>query len=293
MTETEIKQQVREFYDQVGWHEVSNGIYQNARYEDLRPVSREYIHKCHLRVSRHLEPAGRYLLDAGSGPIQYPEYLSYSEHYHFRVCADISIQALLEAKRRIQDHGLYVVSDIANLPFTSDVFDGVVSLHTIHHLSLEEHRRAYNELNRVLMPDRTCVVVNGWHEPPLGEVLRKLRKFTLRIQGFILHRLLKRPRTPEQINPIGSIQDDGDLKSTFVQKNHPAWFKQEIGSHMPVEIFVWRSISVKDLRTFIHDGWGGRGILRVLYWLEERFPRWFGENGQYPLVVIRKSKNGF
>ena len=56
MTDDNIKQQVREFYDQVGWQEVSEGLYQNARYEDLRPVSREYIHQCHLRVNRHLQP---------------------------------------------------------------------------------------------------------------------------------------------------------------------------------------------------------------------------------------------
>src|SRR5574341_1011961 len=75
----DIKQQVKAFYDQVGWQEVGEGVYQNARYEDLRPVARDYIHRCHLRLLRHLKPAGRYLLDAGCGPIQYPEYLEYSQ----------------------------------------------------------------------------------------------------------------------------------------------------------------------------------------------------------------------
>jgi len=74
------KQQVREFYDQIGWSQVGDGLYQNARYEDLRPVSREYIHKCHLRVKRHLAPEGKILLDAGSGPVQWPEYLTYAEN---------------------------------------------------------------------------------------------------------------------------------------------------------------------------------------------------------------------
>ena len=61
-------QQVREFYDRIGWSQVGDGLYQNARYEDLRPVAQEYIHKCHLRVNRHLDPQGRFFLDAGSGP---------------------------------------------------------------------------------------------------------------------------------------------------------------------------------------------------------------------------------
>src|SRR4030067_3629467 len=104
--EIEIKHQVREFYDRVGGQEASDGFYQNATYEDLRPVARDYIHKCHLRVLRYLNPSGRFLLDAGSGPIQYPEYLEYSKSYQARVCADISIIALKEARKRIGSPGL-------------------------------------------------------------------------------------------------------------------------------------------------------------------------------------------
>ena len=63
MVMSEIKQEVREFYNQVGWQEVSDGIYQNAAHEDLRPVSRDYIHKCHMRILRHIKPGGKLLLD--------------------------------------------------------------------------------------------------------------------------------------------------------------------------------------------------------------------------------------
>ena len=55
---------------------------------------------------------------------------------------------------------------------------------------------------------------------------------------------------------------------------------------MEFEILVWRSVSVRWLRALIHGLTGGRLWLRLLFWLEERFPRWFGENGQYPLVVV-------
>jgi ubiquinone/menaquinone biosynthesis C-methylase UbiE len=286
--ENEIKQRVREFYDDVGWHEVGDGLYQNARYEDLRPVSREYIHRCHLRVNEHLQHDGRFLLDAGSGPIQYPEYLEYSKGYKYRVCADISIKALIEARKRIGSHGLFVVADIAFLPFKSGTFDGVVSLHTIHHLPMGQHVQAYKELYRLIKPERSVVVVNGWHDPSLGRVMKKLRRFTLRVQGFFKHRILRQQYKQNDINPIGSLQKSSDEKSTFVEKNDPTWFKNTVGVLMSSEILVWRSISVKDLRTFIHDRWGGRKILSWLFWIEDRFPHWFGEHGQYPLVVIRK-----
>ena len=106
MNNEKTKADVRQFYDRVGWQKVSENTYQNAQFEDLRAVSFPYIHKCHLRINRHIQPSGKYLLDAGSGPIQYPEYLTYSQGYQFRVCLDISIVALQEARERIKDHGL-------------------------------------------------------------------------------------------------------------------------------------------------------------------------------------------
>jgi len=162
MDDQETKQDVRKFYNQIGWQKVSAGTYQNAQYEDLRPVSRRYIHKCHLRVNRYLKSAGKYLLDAGSGPIQYPEYLTYSKGYQYRVCLDISIIALKEARDRIKNsHGLFVVADVANIPFKDETFDGIVSLHTLHHLTVSDYVPAYENLKRVLKKNRTAVIVNG------------------------------------------------------------------------------------------------------------------------------------
>jgi len=51
-------------------------------------------------------------------------------------------------------------------------------------------------------------------------------------------------------------------------------------------------LSTRFLRWFIRPSLGGRQFLRMIFWLEERFPRFFGENGQYPLIVFRKSASG-
>lgn len=284
MESESIKQQVRQFYDQIGWQEVSEGTYQNAAYEDLRPVSREYIHRCHQRVSRHLNPQGNLLLDAGSGPIQYPEYLEYSRGYRRRVCVDLSIVALQEARKRIGDagrqshgHGLFVVADIANLPFKPDSFDGIVSLHTIHHLPPEEHLRAYQELQRVLAREGKAVIVNGWDSAPLAALANSLVR--------LINRLRRRPRPK-----VSSSPTPGQAGGTYVHKHTADWLQKEVGARMPVQIFTWRSVSVHFLRTFIHERLGGRLWLRLLYWLEERFPHFLGKNGQYPLIVIAKNE---
>ena len=81
----EIKQKIGRFYNEVGWQMEANGLYQNAEYEDLRSVSADYIARAHARVGEHLAPTGEYLLDAGSGPVQYEAYLKYSEGYKRRV----------------------------------------------------------------------------------------------------------------------------------------------------------------------------------------------------------------
>ena len=280
---TDSKQQVREFYDRVGWRVEKDGVYQNARYEDLRPVAAEYIHRCHLRVRRFLKLSGRFLLDAGSGPIQYPEYLTYSQGYQRRVCLDISIVALKEARQRIGQAGLYVVADVAALPFKPDVFDGIVSLHTLHHLTSEDQLRAYTGLLRVLAPGSSMVIVNGWNDSPLmrrlGGLVSLCERLVSRLRdnpgGEIV--LEQRPET-RRVEPTG----------TFVRKQNAAWLKQQLDGKMNYEIRCWRSVSVRFLRAVIHQKFAGKWLLKALYRLEERSPQWFGEKGQYPLVVVRK-----
>ena len=269
------KQQVREFYDQIGWSQIGDGLYQNARYEDLRPVSREYIHKCHLRVNRHLAPSGDFLLDAGSGPVQWPDYLTYSENYHYRVCADISITALREAKERLGGHGLYVVADIADMPFKADAFDGEVSMHAIHHLPLSEHKDAYLELHRVLKSKRSAVIVNGWHEPLLKRVAEPFIQFGRLLSG----RGLKRKK---------DWSEEDDQTGTFVEKLTPRWLGQELRGVVDYEVYPWRSLSPRFMRWFVRPQLGGKAALRFIFWLEELFPRFFGVHGQYPMIVIRK-----
>ena len=272
---TNTKQQVREFYDQIGWSQIGEGLYQNARYEDLRPVSRDYIHKCHLRVNRHLSPSGGFLLDAGSGPVQWPEYLSYSENYRYRLCVDLSITALKEARTRLDECGLYVVADIANLPFKADAFDGEVSMHAIHHLPLNEHKLAYLELRRVLRSGRSAVVVNGWHNP----LLMRLAEPFIQLGRLLTGRGLKRKK---------DWAEEDDQAGTFVAKLTPHWLKQELNDALDYKVYPWRSLSPRFMRWFVRPQLGGKAFLGFIFWLEEHFPRFFGKHGQYPMIVIKK-----
>lgn len=282
------KQDVRAFYDQIGWKMESDGFYQNARYEDLRPVSREYIDNCHLRINRHLVKDGKYLLDAGSGPIQYPAYLTYMEDYQYRVCADISIVALKEARNRIKQRGLFVVCDVADMPFKSDTMDGIVSLHTLHHLPLPDQKKAYYDLYRTLKPGKKAAVVNGWTESTLMKKWFWLVKLMEKI-GYQFKKLGGGVKN----SSAGNTQSDQSRKKTsiqtgtFVEKLNEQWLINEL-PEIPFSIFVWRSVSVRFMRAVIHPMLAGKLWLKILYWLEEKKPRFYGINGQYPLIVIHK-----
>src|SRR5574340_693675 len=272
------KQRVREFYDEVGWSQEADGLFQNARFEDLRPVSREYIHRCHMRVNHHIAPAGHLLLDAGSGPVQWAEYLSYSAGYKYRVCVDISITALRAARERLGTHALCVAADIANLPFQDDAFGGIVSMHAIHHLPSTEHARAYRELFRVLEPGKSGVVINGWYRPLLMRLAEPVISLGRKLSG--------RERKERKRDHAA----EGGQEVTFVQKMTPARLRSAINGRIPYQVYPWRSLSPRFMQWFVRDGRAGRTLLRVVFWLEDRYPRFFGRHGQYPMIVITKTR---
>lgn len=281
--DAEIKHQVQDFYNQVGWQRISDQLYQNAIYEDLRPVSSEYIHKCHLRVNRHIKQNGRFLLDAGSGPVQWPEYLTYSAGYHFRICLDISMLALKEARQRLGEKGLYVVADITNLPFSGGVFDGVVSLHTLHHLPLADQKTAYFDIHRVLLPGSSAVIINGYSLSPM---MQRFNRLMVLGEKLFVREGTKESRKDEGADQVGKPKPEL-AKGTFVEKNTYDWICKAL-KILHFEVFPWRSVSVRFLRSLIHASLGGKIWLKLLYWLEDRFPGWFARNGQYPMVIIYK-----
>jgi SAM-dependent methyltransferase len=286
MSPDSVKKEIGQFYDQIGWQLEGDGVYQNARYEDLRPVSSEYIHRCHMRVKRHLAPTGDFLLDAGSGPVQYDEYLTYSKDYRYRVCMDLSVVALQEARKRLGEKGIYVNADIAHLPFKDDTFDGIVSLHTIHHVPIEEKVGVYKGLQRVLKPGRSMVTVDGWAEVPLGKAMNFFMRVANRLRRWTGK---EPPKMPPDVQTNGQNGEAVKLPAgTFVLKTSAKWFHSVMRDQLPYEIRVWRSVSVKFLRSVIQPEWGGRFWLKVLYRLEEWFPHYFGEKGQYPLIIIKK-----
>jgi SAM-dependent methyltransferase len=287
-TEIAVKAQVRQFYDSIGWRQIGEGLYQNARYEDLRPVSRGYLHRCHRRVARFLPRRGVYLLDAGSGPIQYPEYLEYSQGYRYRVCLDLSRRALLEARQRIGDRGLYVVGDLADLPFRERAFEGVVSLHAVHHLPLTEQEAAFRSFLRVLRPGGRSAVVYTWGDA--SPLMRLSAPLVRAANGLLamLRRLRRGRDGGAAARGSAAAEELLAARGTHTFRHDYNWIRDTLADLPGLEIRVWRTASTAFLRALIHGPLLGALWLRVLYQCEEWAPRLLGRLGQYPLIVFER-----
>ena len=262
------------FYDDFGWVEGAEGVFNDAlAFEDMRPVTSFYRKRCHRRVNRHLT-GGRYLLDCASGPVQIPEYVSYSEGFEKRICVDLSFAGLLKAKERLGEHAICIVGDITALPLRDGCADNFVSAHTVYHVPAAEQAKAVAELHRVLARGGTGVIVYSWGSAsPIFRASEKLRAWLER-RGWLAP-------------PAGVPQLKTDLGLYFHAHDY-GWYRREIEGPYAARLRVWRSVHKEFLEWFARGEASARLLLWPLYAAEELMPRLFGRYGISPMFVLRK-----
>lgn len=272
------KKLVKDFYDNRGWKTNEKGDYEDADiFEDLRPVSQEYLKKCHDRVCRHLNPSGNYLLDAASGALQYEDYLQYSANYSFRICIDLSFKGLMECKKKLGEKVICILGDITNLPIKNNSIDGFISLNTIYHIPKDEQIQAIKELYRVLDLNRRGVVVYDWYKHSRWMNLALL---PFRAIEYFRQRLR---------SVFSKVSGKGEPAKMLYFYTHPySYFVNNLP--FPFKLFVWRSVSVPFMKVYIHSWLFGKFILRWIYHLEELNPEKYGLNGEYPMLVFEKTE---
>jgi ubiquinone/menaquinone biosynthesis C-methylase UbiE len=233
-----------------------------------------------LRINRHLKRRGKYILDAASGPIQYPEYLTYSQNFEQRICVDISFRALQEAKRKLGDKGIYILADITNLPFKENSVDNAVSLHTIYHVPEDEQGKALAELHRVIKSDSAAIVIYDWGKHSLAMNITDLPyKVISKLIGVYRNLLNRGARKPAENSQPTLYYYPHTYKWAIEQANK---------LNININIFSWRSVSVFFMRSYIYQWLWGKQILKLIYLLEEKFPKLTGRFGRYPMLIIQK-----
>ncbi|MDA0168669.1 class I SAM-dependent methyltransferase [Solirubrobacter taibaiensis] len=274
------KESVQAFYDSKGWQKDEEGVFvDTALFIDPNPSIETYMARCRARVQDHLPKSGSYLLDVASGPVQFPEYQAYSESFAHRVCVDLSMVALQEARRNVGEDGVYVVGDVTNLPFQDDSLDGVSSLHTLYHVPHDEQADAFREIYRVLKPGGTAVIVYFWQTTPWRN--RSLPMKIALLPSRVVRRVLAAVRG-RSANSSSAAKNELYYHAHDIQ-----WFEQQ-NFPFDADLRSWSSVNMDFLRKFVPKSGPLSRIPAAIFWAEERFPSLLGRIGRYPMIVIRK-----
>lgn len=263
----EAEKCVSNYYNTSGWETMDGNTIDACNWEDLRPCSAEYVSKCRLRLLEHIPEKGENLLDMGSGPIQYKEYLEYSKGFRKRYCVDLSTKALADAKMKIGDHGVFLCGSFFDIDLDHNFFDCSISLHAIYHIDKDKQEEAVRKLLNVTKPGCPVIIVysnpntliSGW------------------VKVFPLHSLFKLFKTGK------SIANENRLYFFA----HPIKWWHRFSDVADIQILIWRSFASNHQKILIPNNRFGQ-MLNLLYKMESKYPHFFAKYFQYPMIILKK-----
>jgi ubiquinone/menaquinone biosynthesis C-methylase UbiE len=260
---------ISKFYNTEGWREVNGNTEDANRFEDLRKYSREYVSKCRLRLLKFIPQKGEHILDMASGPIQYPEYLKYSEGYLKRHCVDLSLDALNIARKKIGIHGEYHHGSFFDLPFETNFFDCSLSVHTIYHMDKEMQSFAVRKL--IDITKKNCPVIIIYSNP--NSIVNYFTK------SFVA-KLLRKFKVRQSSQNFGKTV-------LYFHAHDLSWWNQ-FQDLAEIKIYPWRSFDSDYQKRLFPDNFIGKFMFRLLFRLEDSFPFFFAKFFQYPIIVLTK-----
>ena len=161
------KKRVFDYYNEVNYKIMDTfKLYENSqKWVDYRPVSLDYLKNSFSKASQFYPPNGKFILDIASGPIGFNEYMNLSNGYEYRICIDISINALIQAKinmAKANKNGIFICGDITNIPLQTNTCDTVLCQHTLYHVPKNDQYDAVNEMYRVAKDNSKIVIIYSW-----------------------------------------------------------------------------------------------------------------------------------
>ncbi len=278
----EVRASVQKWYDSFGWRRNDEGVLNDTAYFSQNDATDHgwYEMSSHLALVDRFG-GGRFLLDAASGAIAHPEYLTYSCHHTFRVCVDFSETALMEASSRIGDHGFCVLADICQLPFADDSFEGVISGYTVQHIHKDQQNRAVEELFRVLCPGNHLCMMTGIRVGKLHKFCLMLARFGAK--AFSLGRSLDRSTaTPAAAGSIAPLQQ------LYCHYWGFEWWRDIAGRLSPNSaIHCLRLFSKSEFSGVVHSRTG----VRTLRAIESLFSLTLARASYFVVVDVAKQEN--
>ena len=262
------RENVKAFYETQGWDKVGLHYRDAIINENLTEVAAEYVSAVRSRIKDFLG-AGTYLLDVGPGPIQYREYLEYSQNFTYRVCVDLSNVALEQAKARIKTHGIFIRGDYLKIPTPEEApFDGAALINVLYHVEKTSQAKLVRKMLEDLAVNKNLVVVYS-NPQSLSTIISSI---LVGVKHFF-ERVALRRTSMELSNPI-------------YFNRHKLSFWNEFKDVSEVQIRAWRTFSPSLEKLLFRKAFGGRYLLRLLLRLEN-FRFWYLIS-EYQMIILRK-----
>ena len=247
---------VSNFYNKKGWKSKNNVTFDSNLFEDNRDVAKDYVKKCRLKIINHIPKEGKNFLDFASGPIQYKEYLKYSNNFKFRYCVDFSKDAINIARRKLKTKGKYYNKDFMKIKFKENFFDCALSMHTIYHINKNNQEKVVRKLLKITKPNKPIIIV---YSNPFPLIKRIYSIFIRQKKNKLLY---------FYCYPI-------------------EWWKR-FEDISKVELHCWRSFSSQHQKILFPNNFLGKMMFKCLFFLENKFINFFSRNFQYPVIILKK-----
>jgi SAM-dependent methyltransferase len=249
---------VSAFYSAKGWINVDGFSLDASLNENLTACADKYVKAVRERLGEHLN-GGEKLLDIGCGPIQYLEYLNYSNEYQYRYCVDFSATALSQARTKLGDKGRYFQGDFLDAKLLNVYnFDAALLINVLYHVRIDMQEEFVLKLLSHLRPGGKAIIV--YSNPRsistkitnLGKSMKSFRK--------------------------NSKQDS---VSIYFQR-HDLAFWDKFNESAVIKIYAWRTFSPQIEKVLFRN----KKMLDVLFRLENL--SWWWKISEYQTIVLEK-----
>jgi 2-polyprenyl-3-methyl-5-hydroxy-6-metoxy-1,4-benzoquinol methylase len=248
---------VFKFYNEGGWSKRKKNTKDAELFEDLRVVAYEYVTHCRKKINNYIKKNGVNILDFASGPIQYKEYLEYSNNFKIRHCVDFSKDAINQAKIKLGRRGKYYCQNFEKIKFKKNFFDTIISLHTIYHINKKKQADVVKKLISISKKNSPIIIVYSNPETIINKIKNIL--------------LIKK-------------KNHNDLYF-YCHKNE--WWNQ-FSNLADVKLYPWRSFASQHQKLLFPNNFIGQFMFKILITLEKKFPDFFTKHFQYPIIVLKK-----
>ena len=271
------RQRIFNYFNEIKYHDFEGqSIYDDAEaFVDFRPFLLPYTQHGFYNCRQYLAQKGRYYVDVACGPVAFKEYIQLATGFEYRVCVDISLNALLQAQRNLAAHGqagIFICADLLSLPLRDRIADAVLCQHALFHVPKNLQAQGVGELVRIAAPGKKIAIVYDWfyHSWFMNLALGpyQLYRIARHWAGKIYARIFKKNKL-------------------YFYAHGPSWFLRN-NPGKKLEIYSWRSINIHFSRFWLHKKWGGEKIVNYIWKLEKKYPERMGRLGEYPIIVIEK-----